>query len=101
MPLARVSFWSAIQSSESEGGASMCRYLPYNMGVVDRALRAFVVAPAAVIAALVIGVPSILGLVLLAVATLALVTGAIGVCPGYVPFGIDTRGRAHGGLLPD
>jgi hypothetical protein len=78
----------------------MSRSFPRNMGAVDRALRAFAVAPGAVIAALVIGVPSILGLVLLAVAALALVTGAVGVCPSYVPFGIDTHGRVQRALLP-
>jgi hypothetical protein len=78
----------------------MSRYFPHNMGTLDRALRAFVIAPAALIAALAIGVPSIVGIVLLAIAAIALATGAIGICPSYVPFGIDTHSRAHRALLP-
>lgn len=78
----------------------MSRYLPHNMGALDRALRAFVIAPAATVAALAIGIPSILGIVLLAVAAIALATGAIGICPGYVPLGIDTRSRTHRAPLP-
>jgi hypothetical protein len=78
----------------------MSRYFPHNMGTLDRALRAFVIAPAATIAALAIGVPSTLGIVLLAIAAIALATGAIGICPSYVPFGIDTHSRAHRALLP-
>jgi hypothetical protein len=70
------------------------------MGALDRALRAFVVAPAAIAAAFAIGVPSILGIVLLAVAGIALTTSATGICPSYVPLGIDTHSRAHRALLP-
>jgi hypothetical protein len=78
----------------------MSRYFPHNMGVLDRALRAFVIAPAAIITALALGVPSILGIVLLAVAAIGLTTGAIGICPAYVPFGIDTHRGAHRAPLP-
>ena len=78
----------------------MSRYFPHNMGTLDRALRAFVLAPAATIAALAIGVPSIVGIVLLAIAAIALATGAIGICPSYVPLGIDTHSRAHRAPLP-
>ena len=28
-------------------------------------------------------------------AAIALTTGAIGICPSYVPFGIDTHGRGR------
>jgi hypothetical protein len=59
-----------------------------------------VIAPAAIIAAFALGVPSIGGIVLLAIAAIALATGAIGICPSYVPFGIDTHSRAHRALLP-
>ena len=78
----------------------MSRYLIHNMGAADRALRVFVLAPVAVVAALAIGVASILGIVLLAVAAIGLVTGATGICPSYVPFGIDTHSRARRALLP-
>lgn len=68
-------------------------HLTRNMGSFDRAFRAFVVAPVAIVAAVGIGAGSIAGIVLFALAGLALATSATGVCPGYVPFGIDTRGR--------
>lgn len=71
------------------------KFLVKNMGSLDRALRAFVVAPAAIIAAFALGTSSIGGIVLFAVAGIALVTGAAGRCPNYVLFGIDTRGRGH------
>jgi hypothetical protein len=63
------------------------------MGTFDRAVRAFVVAPVAIDIAFAVGPMSIGGFVLLAVASIALATGATGVCPAYIPFGIDTRGR--------
>jgi hypothetical protein len=71
--------------------------LTRSMGVADRSLRAFVLAPAAIVAAILVGASSVGGIVLFVVAGIALVTGAIGRCPSYVPFGIDTRGRE---LLP-
>ena len=73
------------------------KVLRKNMGAADRGLRAFVVAPAAIVAAIALGAPSIGGIVLLVVAGAMLVTGATGRCPNYVLLGIDTRGRK---LLP-
>jgi hypothetical protein len=69
------------------------KFLVKNMGTLDRALRAFVVAPAAIIAAFALGASSIGAIALFAVAGIALVTGTSGRCPNYVLFGIDTRGR--------
>jgi DUF2892 family protein len=71
------------------------KFLIKNMGSLDRALRAFVIAPAAIVAALALGATSIVGIVLFAVAGIALVTGASGRCPSYVLFGIDTHGRGR------
>lgn len=77
------------------------KYLVQNMGSLDRALRAFVIAPAAIIVAFALGASSIGGIVLFVLAGVALATGASGICPSYVPFGIDTRGRGHArALLP-
>jgi hypothetical protein len=69
------------------------KHLTKNVGSFDRAVRAFVIAPIAIATAFGLGATSIGGIVLLALAGIALATGATGVCPGYVPFGIDTRGR--------
>jgi DUF2892 family protein len=76
------------------------KYLIKNMGSLDRAVRAFVIAPVAIVAAFALGAASIAGIVLFVVAAIALATGAIGSCPSYVPFGIDTHGggRAHAPL---
>jgi hypothetical protein len=71
------------------------KYLIKNMGGLDRALRAFVIAPVAIVAAFALGAASITGIVLFVVAGIALATGAIGICPSYVPFGIDTHGRGR------
>ena len=71
------------------------KFLIKNMGNLDRALRAFVVAPAAIVAAFAFGASSVGGIVLFTVAGIALVTSAAGRCPNYVLFGIDTRGHGH------
>jgi hypothetical protein len=71
------------------------KFLVKNMGRLDRALRAFLFAPAAVVAALALDPSSIAAIVLFAVAAIALITGASGRCPNYVLFGIDTRDRGH------
>jgi hypothetical protein len=63
-----------------------------NMRNLDRGLRAFVVAPAAVIAALSIGAGSV-GVALLALAAIMLATSAVGFCPLYKLLHMDTRGR--------
>ena len=69
------------------------KYLRRNMGSLDRAVRAFLLAPAAIVAALAIGASSIGGIVLFALAGVFLATSATGRCPSYVPFGIDTHAR--------
>ena len=73
-------------------------FLVKNMGSVDRAVRAFVVAPVAILAAFALGASSIGAIVLFVAAGVALTTGATGICPTYVLFGIDTHGRAHAPL---
>jgi len=49
-----------------------------NMNNSDRALRTFLVAPAAIVVALVVGAGSIAGIVLFALAAIMLATSAIG-----------------------
>ena len=64
-----------------------------NMNKADRALRAFLVAPAAIVVAFVVGAGSIGGIVLLALAAIMLATSALGFCPLYKLLHVDTRGR--------
>jgi hypothetical protein len=64
-----------------------------NMNTLDRALRAFVVAPLLVIAALFVGAGTILGVVLLLLAAVMLATAAVGFCPLYALFHLNTRGQ--------
>ena len=63
------------------------------MNNLDRGFRALVVAPAAVIAAVLVGAGSIGGIVLLALASIMLGTSAVGFCPLYTLLHINTRGR--------
>ena len=55
------------------------KLLTHNMGSFDRAVRAFVMAPVAIGIAFGLGASSIAGIALLALAGIALVTGATGV----------------------
>lgn len=64
-----------------------------NMGAFDRGLRAFLVAPAAVVVAFVIGGGTVIGIVLFVVAGLMLTTAAVGFCPTYTIIGISTHPR--------
>ncbi len=64
-----------------------------NVSTLDRALRAFAVAPAAVIAGAVVGPASVLAIVLYVLAGVMLATAAVGFCPLYALFHIDSRRR--------
>jgi len=64
-----------------------------NMSKPERGLRAFVVAPAAVIAALLVGAGSAGGIVLFVLAAVMLATSAFGFCPLYTLLHIKTSGR--------
>lgn len=62
-----------------------------NMGALDRSLRAFVVAPVAVLVGLLLGAGTVGGIVLFVVAGVMLVTAATGFCPTYALLGISTH----------
>jgi hypothetical protein len=64
-----------------------------NMNTLDRALRAFVVAPLLVIAALFVGAGTILGVGLLVLTAVMVATAAVGFCPLYALFHLNTRGQ--------
>jgi hypothetical protein len=68
-----------------------------NMSTLDRSLRSFLVAPAAIVIAFVVGAGSVGGIALFALAALMLGTSAVGFCPLYRLLRIDSRGRT---LLP-
>ena len=61
-----------------------------NMGNWDRGLRTFVVAPAAIVMALIVGAGSVGGIILLAVAGIMLVSSATAFCPTYTVIGLST-----------
>ncbi len=66
-----------------------------NMGSMDRTARA-AVAVGLVIVAAVIGFGSIGGIIALVLAAVMAATAAVGTCPAYLPFGINTcRTAAH------
>lgn len=64
-----------------------------NMGTLDRVVRALVVAPVAVVVAVVAGIGSWLGIAALVVAALMLATSAVGSCPLYRVLGVNTCPR--------
>jgi hypothetical protein len=64
-----------------------------NMGTLDRALRAFVIAPAVIVVALLLGTGTVAGIVLFVVAGIMLATAATAFCPAYIVPGINTYPR--------
>lgn len=66
----------------------------HNMGTVDRLIRTFLVAPAAIVVTLLVGPATVGGLILLVVAAVMLGTSAIGFCPLYRLLGISTGSRS-------
>ena len=61
-----------------------------NMGMLDRMVRLCAGFGLIVVGSVV--VQGALGTILLVVGIVAVLTSAIGFCPGYVPFGISTEG---------
>jgi hypothetical protein len=62
----------------------------HNVGRTDRIIRAAVIAPAAVVLAMLTGAGTPLGITALVIAAVLLVTAAAGFCPLYRVLGIDT-----------
>jgi UPF0716 family protein affecting phage T7 exclusion len=62
-----------------------------NMGSIDRLVRAVIVVPVAIVIAVVVGVGSVAGIVLLALTAVMLATSAVGFCPLYKALRINTR----------
>jgi hypothetical protein len=69
--------------------------MPRNMGVIDRGIRAFLVSPAAIVVAFIIGAGTVGGIVLFVVAGVMLATSSTGYCPNYTLIGISTDPRLH------
>ena len=63
-----------------------------NMSTLDRRIRGFAVVPLLVIAALIVGAGTILGIAFLVLAAVMLATSAVGFCPLYTLLHINTRG---------
>lgn len=61
-----------------------------NMGTIDRLLRGALVAPLLVVAAVLLGVTTPVGIIALVAAVVMLATAATGSCPLYLLFGVDT-----------
>lgn len=66
-----------------------------NMGTLDRGLRAFVVAPSAIVVALVLGAGTLGSVILFVVAGIMLATAVTAFCPTYTAVGISTNPRLH------
>lgn len=70
-----------------------------NMGTADRLVRALLVAPALLVVAAMVGFATALGIIATVLAVVMLGTAAVGSCPLYLPFHVDTH-RSHGGRQP-
>lgn len=67
-----------------------------NVGALDRALRAVLVAPAAIVVALTLGAGMVAGVIVFVFAGIMLASAATGFCPTYVLLGISTHpGGVH------
>ena len=64
-----------------------------NMGTLDRSLRIFVVAPLAIVVALILGAGTVAGIILFVVAGIMLATAVTAFCPTYTLLGISTHPR--------
>ena len=64
-----------------------------NMGTLDCGIRAFVIAPAAIVVALILGAGTVGGIVLFVVAGIMLASATTAFCPTYVAIGISTHPR--------
>jgi hypothetical protein len=62
-----------------------------NMGSPDRLVRGLVVAPLALIVAFVLGIGSVAGVILVAVAVIMAVTAVVGFCPLYRVLGFSSE----------
>jgi hypothetical protein len=65
------------------------------MGTLDRGVRGLIVAPAAIVVALILGAGTVFGIVLFVVAGIMLATSITGYCPNYTLLGISTQGGVH------
>lgn len=61
-----------------------------NMGTADRVIRAFVVAPVLLVVAAVVGFGTVAGIIATVLAVVMLGTAAVGSCPLYLPFHVNT-----------
>lgn len=66
-----------------------------NMGTFDRGLRAFVVAPVAIVVAFLLGAGTFFGVIFFVLAGVMLTTAVTAFCPTYTLVGISTRPRLH------
>lgn len=74
--------WGTINSKET--------IMKTNMGTLDRRLRLFLVAPALVVAGIVVGPLGVVPVILYAVAGVMAATSLAGSCPLYTVLGIRT-----------
>jgi hypothetical protein len=66
-----------------------------NMGITDRRIRAFIVAPVLLVLAWLAGFATIAGIVALGLAVVMVGTAAVGSCPLYLPLHLNTDHHAN------
>jgi hypothetical protein len=67
-----------------------------NLANVERLVRGLVIAPAAFVAAAIVGPDTPAGVILLVVAAAMLITAVVSSCPIWALLGINTQSRAGG-----
>ena len=70
-----------------------------NMNIIDRRLRAFLIAPVAAVVGVLVGPGNVAAIVLYVVAAVMLSTSAAGYCPLYTLLRLDTLNGRHGRAL--
>ena len=96
-------FLTSAVFSESENGRVKPKFGEKNMGVVDRVIRltlgAGMVGVGSYFLATESGESQNKGYIHIGIGAIPLLTGALGRCPLYYPFGIDTRKKVDASVL--
>ncbi|MCM0619494.1 YgaP family membrane protein [Nocardioides bruguierae] len=66
-----------------------------NMGLLDRRVRGFVIAPLLLVIGVLVGPVGVASIILYVLAAVMAATSAVGVCPLYAPFRLSTGAGKH------
>ncbi|MCL8026432.1 YgaP family membrane protein [Nocardioides bruguierae] len=66
-----------------------------NMGLLDRRVRGFVIAPLLLVTGVLVGPVGVASIILYVLAAVMAATSAVGFCPLYAPFRLNTGAGKH------